>query len=155
MKIPRVVYGLAKKRAELVAELAHREGRHDYCRQGIAAIDAVLPLWEAGKNPPVYKRQHKSRPALVPRLVRKIVNALREAGGPLTTAQIVDAVSVGMELSQEDRRRLIVTVSDRLKELRSEGRVMATMGPKHRNLWRLVDCQRSTASVNSKYPSKY
>ncbi len=112
MKIPIVIHGLAKKRAQLVAELAHASGRHDYCRQGIAAIDAVLPLWDV--QPPVYKRQHKTKPAVVPKLVRQIMDALRE-GGEMTTAEIAGAVSVGMELSKEDRRRLSLAVSHRLK----------------------------------------
>lgn len=134
MKIPIVVHGLAKKRAQLVAELAHREGRHDYCRAGIAAIDAVLPLWDV--TPPVYKRQHKTRPAVVRRLSRQIIGQLRE--GPRTTRQIVDAVSGGMELSKEDRHRLTVAVGQTLKNMRIDGRVTATMGPGRRNDWALV-----------------
>jgi hypothetical protein len=139
MKVPVVVHGLAKKRAQLVAELSHAAGRHDYCRQGIAAIDAVLPLWDV--QAPVYKRQHKARPALVRKLVRQIVDALRDTPGPLRTAQIVDVVSVGMDLSKADRHRLTVTVSDRLKEMRREGRVVATMGAGRRNDWRLQDTE--------------
>lgn len=133
MAIPRVVYGLAKKRAQLVAELEHSQGRHDYCRAGIAAIDAVLPLWDC--EPPVYKRQHKTRPAIIRQLSRRIVGTLRD--GSRTTRQIIDAVSVGLELDKEERHKLLLAVSDRLKEMRREGRVTATMGPDRRNSWRL------------------
>ncbi len=134
MKIPIVIHGVAKKRAQLVAELAHKDGRHDYCRAGIAAIDAVLPLWDV--TPPVYKRQHKTKPALVRRLSLRIIGALRE--GPRTTRQIVDHVSTGLELSKEDRHRLTVTVGTRLKEMRRDGRVTATTKPDRKNDWALV-----------------
>jgi hypothetical protein len=133
-KVPIVVYGLAKKRAHLVAELAHPQGRHDYCRAGIAAIDAVLPLWDV--TPPVYKRQHKARPALVPKLVRQIVDALR-VGGTLTTAQIVNAVLVGTE---DHCRRLELTriVGWRLRDMRKEGRVTSAKRADRLNDWALA-----------------
>ena len=120
MSIPRVIHGLAKKRAELVAELEHPSGRYDYCRAGIAAIDAVYPLWDV--EPPVYRKRHIPEPAIVPKLVRQIVTALRDTG-PMTTAQIVDAVSPGRELSQSERRVLTQLVMWRLRDLRREGRV--------------------------------
>jgi len=41
------------KRAELVAGLAHAEKPVEYCRAGIAAIDAVYFLWNV--EPPIYK----------------------------------------------------------------------------------------------------
>jgi hypothetical protein len=119
MKIPRVIRGLAKKRAELVAELAHAEGRADYCRAGIAAIDAVLPLWDV--EPPVYKRRYKSKPTILPKLVRKIVIALREAPEPLMTRQIVDAVSVGLDLDVPKRLELTRLVIQRLRDPAERG----------------------------------
>lgn len=134
MKIPIVVHGLAKKRAQLVAELAHREGRHDYCRAGIAAIDAALPLWDV--EPPVYKRQHKTKPAIVRKLVRQIVGALRD--GPQTTAQIVAIVSAGRELTKDERLELTRVVGWRLRDMRRDGAVTATMGRDRKNDWALV-----------------
>jgi hypothetical protein len=125
MSVPRVIYGLAVKRAELVAELAHQDGRHDYCRAGIATIDAALALWDEGKDAPVLRRRHIPKPALVPKLVRQIVNALRDAEGPLTTRQIVEAVSVGLMLDQAQRLALIRMVGWRLRDMRKEGRVKA------------------------------
>jgi hypothetical protein len=53
------------------------------------------------------------------------------------TGEIVDAVSAGMDLSKEDRRRLSVNVSDRLKEMRRDGRVVATKLANRINEWRL------------------
>jgi hypothetical protein len=139
MPIPRVIYGLAKKRAELVAELAHAKGRAEYCRAGIAAIDAVLPLWDEGKSAPVLRRRHIPKPALVPKLVRQIVIALRDAEGPLTTAQIVDAVSVGKELSKPDRMELTRLVMWRLRDMRRDGRVRHAGSVGRRRLWEMVD----------------
>jgi hypothetical protein len=137
MPIPRVIYGLAKKRAELVAELAHAEGRAEYCRAGIAAIDAVLPLWDEGKQAPVFRRRHIPKPALVPKLVRQIVNALRDAEGPLTTAQTVDAVSVGNELSNADRLALTQLVGWRLRDMRRDGRARHAGSVGRRRLWEI------------------
>jgi hypothetical protein len=138
MKIPRVIYGLAKKRAELVAELAHAEGRADYCRAGIAAIDAVLPLWNEGKDAPVLRRRHIAKATLVPKLVRHIVTVLRDAGGPLTTAQIVDAVSTGKELSKADRLALTRLVGWRLRDMRKECRMRYAGNVGRLRLWELV-----------------
>ena len=137
MPIPRVIYGLAKKRAELVAELANAEGRAEYCRAGIAAIDAVLPLWDV--EPPVLTRRYIPKPALVPKLVRQIVTALRDAEGPLTTAQIVDAVSVGKKLSNADRLALTRLVGWRLRDMRKEGRVGYAEVVNRRVRWELTD----------------
>jgi len=120
MAIPRVIYGLAKKRAELVAELEHPQGRHDYCRAGIAAIDTVYPLWDV--EPPVYKRRYKAKPTIIRQLTRKIVATLR-GGGPMTTRQIVDVLSVGLELDSTRRLDLTRLVIQRLRDLRRDGRV--------------------------------
>src|SRR5271168_839798 len=121
MPIPRVIYGLAKKRAELVAELAHAQGRTEYCRAGILTIDAALMLWDVPA--PVLKRRYKAKPTILPKLVRHITRALREASEPLLTCQIVEAVSVGLDL--DDRRRLELTrlVIQRLRDMRRDGRV--------------------------------
>jgi hypothetical protein len=137
MAIPPVVIALAKKRALFVAELEHPSGRHDHCRQVIAAIDVVLPLWEAGKTPPVYIRRHIPRPALVPKLVRQIVIALRDTG-PLTTRQIVDAVSAGKELSKADRLALTRLVGWRLRDMRKDGRVRYAEAIGGRIRWELA-----------------
>jgi hypothetical protein len=137
MKIPRVVYGLAKKRAQLVVELEHCDGRHDYCRAGIAAIDAVLPLWDVAA--PIYKRRHKAKPTIIRRLTHKIVDALRGAPEPLMTCQIVDAVSVGMDLSQGARLDVTRLVIQRLRDMRRDGRVRHAGSVGRRRLWELAD----------------
>jgi hypothetical protein len=136
MGIPPVIIALAKKRAKFVAELNHPQGRHAYCEQVIAAIDMVMPLWEAGKNPPVYIRQHKAKPTIVRKLVLRIVDALRE-GGTLTTAQIVNAVSAGTD---DHCRRLELTriVGWRLRDMRKEGRVTSAKRADRRNDWALA-----------------
>ena len=136
MPIPRVIYGLAKKRAELVAELEHSSGRHDYCRAGIAAIDAVLPLWDV--QAPVLKRRYKAKPTILPKLVRKIIVALRDAPEPLLTSQIVGAISVGLNL--DDMRRLELTrlVIQRLRDMRRDGRVRHVGSVGRRKLWELA-----------------
>jgi hypothetical protein len=136
MPIPRVIYGLAKKRAELVAELEHQAGKHDYCRTGIAAIDAVFPLWNV--EPPIYKRRYKAKPTILPKLVRRIVTALREAPEPLMTRQIVDAVSVGLDLDAPKRLELTRLVIQRLRDLRREGRVRYAGNVGRLRLWELV-----------------
>ncbi len=136
MAIPRVIYGLAKKRAELVAELAHAEGRAEYCRAGIAAIDAVLPLWNV--EAPVLKRRHKAKPTILPKLVRKIVIALREAPEPLLTCQIVDVVSVGLDLDATRRLELTRLVIQRLRDMRRDGRVRHAGSVGRRRLWELA-----------------
>jgi hypothetical protein len=139
MAIPPVVYALAKKRALFVSELDHAAGRHDYCREVIAAIDIVLPLWEVGKTPPVYHRRFIPKPALVPKLVRRIVIALRDAEGSLTTAQIVDAVSVGRELTKAERRTLTQTVMWRLRDMRMDARARHADIVSGRIRWELAD----------------
>jgi hypothetical protein len=136
MAIPRVIYGLAKKRAELVAELEHPSGRHVYCRSGIAAIDAVYPLWDV--EPPVYRKQFIPNPALVPKLSRAIIVALREAQ-PLTVAEIVQAVSDGREWDKAERHKLTQTVMWRLKEMRKAGRVQHADIVGSRIRWALAD----------------
>ena len=135
MPVPRVIYGLAKKRAELVAELGYPQGRHDYCRAGIAAIDAVLPLWDV--EPPVLKRRYKAKPTILPKLVRQITKALREAPEPPLTRQIVDAVSVGLELDAEKRLELTRLVMQRLRDMRRDGRVRHAGSVGRRRLWEI------------------
>lgn len=137
MAIPRVIYGLAKKRAELVAELEHPQGRHDYCRAGIAAIDTVYPLWDV--EPPVYKRRYKAKPTILPKLVRRIVIALREAPEPLLTRQIVEVVSVGLDLDASKRLELTRLVIQRLRDLRREGRVRYAGNVGRRRLWGIAE----------------
>jgi hypothetical protein len=137
MAIPRVIHGLAKKRAQLVAELSHPQGRHEYCRQGIAAIDAVLPLWDVPA--PVYVRRYKAKPTILPHLVRKIVTALREAPEPLLTRQIVDVVSAGLNLDAKRRLELTRLVIQRLRDMRTDGRVMHAGSVGRRRLWELAE----------------
>ncbi|MDB5397472.1 MAG: hypothetical protein JWM91_4978 [Rhodospirillales bacterium] len=43
MPLPRVIHGIATKRAQLVAELAHNEKRAEYS-PGLATIDDALAL---------------------------------------------------------------------------------------------------------------
>ena len=136
MSIPRVIYGLAKKRAQLVAELEHPSGRHDYCRAGISAIDAVLPLWDV--EAAIFKRRYKAKPTILPKLVRRIVIALREAPEPLPTRQIVDAASVGLDLDAPKRRELTWLVIQRLRDLRRDGRVRYAGNVGRRRLWELT-----------------
>jgi hypothetical protein len=116
----------------------HPAGRHDQCRQVIAAIDVVLPLGEAGKTPPVFIRRYIPKPALVPKLVRQIMIALRDAEGPLTTAQIVDAEPAAGELSKADRLQLTRLVMWRLRDMRRDGRVRHAGSVGRRKLWELV-----------------
>jgi hypothetical protein len=137
MPIPRVIYGLAKKRAELVAELAHAEGRTEYCRSGIAAIDAVLPLWDV--EAPVFKRRYKAKPTILQKLVRRITTALREAPEPLLTRQIVDVVSVGLDLDEAKRLELTRLVIQRLRDMRRDGRVRHAGSVGRRKLWEISD----------------
>ena len=137
MPVPRVIYGLAKKRAQLAAEMAHPSGRIEYCRAGIITIDAALALWDEGKDAPVLVRRHIPKPALVPRLVLRIVDAMREAGEPMTTRQIVASVSSGLELDQQQRLALTRTVGWRLRDMRKEGRVTAIKDG-WPNRWELV-----------------
>jgi hypothetical protein len=75
------------------------------------------------------------RPALIMRLSGQIIGTLCD--GPRTTRQVVDIVSDGMELCDEDRRRLTVTVGTRLKEMRTDGRVTAGKGSDRKNVWAL------------------
>jgi hypothetical protein len=138
MPIPRVIHGLAKKRAQLVAELSHPQGRHEYCRQGIAAIDAVLPLWDVPA--PVYVRRYIPKPAVIPHLVRRIVSALREQ--PMTTAQIMAVLLADQELDKAERRRLRGTLACRLGDMRREGRIVAEKGIGRKNTWRLASSFR-------------
>jgi hypothetical protein len=134
--VPRVVYGLAKKRAQLVAELGHPAGRHDYCRAGIAAIDAILPLWDVPA--PTLKRRYKARPTIVRQLVRKITDALREAPEPLLTRQIVDAIAAGLDLDAARRLELTKLVMQRLRDMRRDGRVQYAGKIGRLRLWALV-----------------
>ena len=135
MPVPRVIYGLAKKRAELVAEIGYPQGRHDYCRAGIAAIDAVLPLWDV--EPPVLKRRYKAKPTIIRQLTRKVVSALRDAPEPIMTWQVVDAVSVGIELDTTTRRIVTRLVIQRMRDLRREGRIRHAGNVGRRKRWEL------------------
>jgi hypothetical protein len=149
MKPPRVIHALAVKRAELAAELSHHETRAEYCRQGIATIDAALALWEQGGDAPNLKRRYKAKPTVVPKLVRHITDALRIASEPITARQIIETISAGMDLEQAEYVRLRASVYWRLRDMRKEGRVASDTGADRKVRWGLRDAMELVVAERS------
>jgi len=139
MSLPRVVHGLAKKRAQLAAELIYHDTHAERCRKDIATLDAALALWEQSKDVPIRKHRYTPKPALVPHLVRRITDAMRTAREPLTTRQIVDRVSADLALSKQQHLALTRMIGWRLRDMRKDGRVCAKARVSRKVIWVLAD----------------
>jgi hypothetical protein len=128
MVVPRVIHAMAVKRAKLVAELAHHEARSEYCRKGIATMDAALLLWKEGIHAPKLKRRFKCEPTIVPNLTRQVMTILRQASEPITTGQVVEAIAMGLNLDPVRRRKLTQNIGWRLRDKRHQGIIVQIPG---------------------------
>lgn len=95
------ISGLARKRADLAAELHELEQRADQLRAGIAHLDAVLVMMEPGK--PEEPRSKQYRPEWFGNLGRLVLEALRDAPEPMTSMQVAARVMELCGLETADR----------------------------------------------------
>jgi hypothetical protein len=95
MTEPHVVSALRAKRAEVsghVADLERKLARH---RASLASLDATIRLFAPELNPdtiPAKRTYRRTRYFAKGELSRRVLDALRKADGPLTTAAIVRAI---------------------------------------------------------------
>ncbi len=111
-------------------------GRHRHHRRRLA-------LWDAGKDAPELRTQHRVNPKLFKHgyIARLVVDVMREAQKPMTVGQICDVLVERYGLTMIDprsTRRLNQRVSTAITERRERGAVRSTGKIGRSVLWELV-----------------
>ncbi len=86
---------LKERRASIDGEMRECERRLRYLREALGHLDATLALFDPEGNPKVIraKRPYKRVKLFASgQLGRTVLNALRQAGRPSTTAEVIEAV---------------------------------------------------------------
>ncbi len=136
------ISGLLTKRADLFHEAERIRDRWAEIKNDVSAMDRVLgTLGYKGDLDAAMPRQKREVIFGRGELTRACVDELREAGGPLMSRTIAEAI-LSVQ-GQDARDRNLMTehtkrVSKALRALRVEGRVSAAKDERGNMLWRLA-----------------
>src|SRR5277367_6069625 len=104
MAEPHVISALRKKRAELAGEVVTAQLRLGKLRDDLDAVDRTLRVFDPRQHPekirPVVKRKG-DRMFGYGECTRAILNVLRDAPEPMTTADLVEQVALGCRIATE------------------------------------------------------
>jgi hypothetical protein len=104
MAEPHVISALRKKRAELAGEVVTVQLRLGKLRDDLDAIDRTLRVFDPRQHPekirPVVKRKG-DRMFGYGECTRAILNALRDAPGPMSAEQVAERVALDCQIATE------------------------------------------------------
>jgi hypothetical protein len=104
MAEPHVISALRKKRAELAGEVVTAQLRLGKLRDDLDAVDRTLRVFDPRQHPekirPIVKRKG-DRMFGYGECTRAILNALRDAPDPMTTADLVERVALDCRIATE------------------------------------------------------
>src|ERR1700733_10904761 len=104
MAEPHVISALRKKRAELAGEVVTAQLRLGKLRDDLDAVDRTLRVFDPRQHPekirPIVKRKG-DRMFGYGECTKAILNALRDAPEPMTTAELVERVALDCRIATE------------------------------------------------------
>ncbi len=145
MEFEHVITGLLRKRQLIADELDAAQNKVRLLVQAIDAVDATIKLFQPDMEIGIVRVRPTPRrhAAFRGESSRMILNMLREAGGPMTTRDIVLAIMQARGLNTADKpmhETMRMRVSASLRGMRDRGSVLSGEGHGASLLWRLIDC---------------
>jgi hypothetical protein len=130
--VPIFITSLARKKAELEAEAEYHEKRAAKAREAIAQIQGTLDLFEEGKWVRSERRSYRENtgPFKWRELPRLVLDIVRDAGRPISTREITEAVidrsGIVLEADKDRialRKRVTAAINDKRRQgvIRSAG----------------------------------
>ena len=143
MENEHVITGLLRKRQSIADELDAAQNKVRLLVQAIDAVDATLKLFQPDMEIGIVRVRPTPRrhTAFRGESSRMILNMLREAGGPMTTRDIVLAVMTARGLNVTDKpmaETMRMRVSSSLRGMRERGSVTSSEGRGASILWTLA-----------------
>ena len=132
---------LKDRRGSIAGEIIALERRLRYCRESLTHLDASIRLFDPSANPEaIPAKQRRVKLFRQGELGRTILDALRRAGKPIPTADIVTAVIVATGASESARPSLAPRVRGNLCYLENRKAIQKS-GKQKGVLWALADAQ--------------
>jgi hypothetical protein len=129
-----VVTGLAKRRAELIAEAKAAEATHRRALADIEHIDCAIRAYDPSQRPRKVRISRATRTDLS----RVTLDTLRQASAPMTLRAITDAVMTRTGQAQGNRKAVNAVVN-RVRAIltrnQKRGLLVASPGPGQALLW--------------------
>ena len=113
-----VVSGLAAKRSELAGLIDHHQKEIDRLVGDLVHLDAAIKLFSPEFNLGTIKRKQYRRYSRLFKqgeCYRLAIDALRSAGGPVSTAAITEKIMVRKGLQEEQRKTVSDSVNNSLR----------------------------------------
>ncbi len=137
------VHGLIRKRAEIAGEIETLQRRFHELTDALDHLDATLRLFEPGIvlediRPKRLAPRHAAKHG---EMARFIFEAIREAGEPLTCAQLADAFMAARQIDTSDKAT-VATIRKRvqysLRQQRERGTLAARSGAEGLLVWEIA-----------------
>ncbi len=139
MERPNTVAGLVEKRAELIKLRAELERELRAVTVDIDHLDACIRLFDPATTPAARKRYATKHRAKRGQMQRFVLDALRNARGPLTSRQIAEAWCGDRGLTADDSTLVLIRkrVGACLIALRAAGHAQDVGHAGDHKMWRL------------------
>ncbi len=144
MKESSNLYALAalrERRAEIAGEITSLEERLRYLRQAVEHVDGALALFDPDGNPALIKPKkpyHRVKLFGAGKLNRLILDALREATGPLSTAEVVERLCAGLSYGEMAAKGMRPRIRSNLHYLWKVRGLVVKEGERETALWAVV-----------------
>ena len=132
---------LRERRAELAGEITATESRLRHLRESLIHVDGTLRLFDPDADPSkiTAKRPYKRVKLFgAGKLNRLILDALRKAGRPVTTAEVVDAIVAELGFGEDAAKGMRNRVRANLLYLSKVRGLVAKDGNRDTATWRLI-----------------
>ncbi len=152
MERPNTVSGLLDKRREIAGRIEHAQGQMRQLVVELDALDLVIRLFDPEAIPTGSKPYPPRAIAFRGEISRVVLDALREAPGPVATASLAQAVMDGRGLNPDDtemRRTLKQRVRLCLRRMKAKGTLFEVPLAGGRKGWALANSTPSRASALS------
>ncbi len=135
------LHALRERRAEIDGELRQCEQRLRYLREMLGHLDATLGLFDPDGNPKAIKAKRPYKRVKLfgaGKLNRLILDALRRAGGPLSTQAVIDAVVAEVGFGPDAAKGMRSRVRSNLLYLAKVRGMVVKDGERETATWRLA-----------------
>ena len=132
---------LRERRAELAGEITATESRLRHLRESLVHVDGTLRLFDPNADPAkiTAKRPYKRVKLFgAGKLNRLILDALRKAGRPLGTGEVVEAIVAGLGFGDDAAKGMRNRVRANLVYLAKHRDLVVKEGDRDTATWRLA-----------------
>ena len=128
---------LKEHRATVAGELAQLESQVAIKREALGHLDAVLRMFAPEVDPEGLpkRRSRRDNPYPIPNATRRILGILRRRGEPMSSPDVIDALSAEMAFGPEGDHAVAARVRYALRDLAKDGGPVLKTGWRAEAMW--------------------